>query len=113
MAVLHKLPQAPPEANPRWGLPPAPPKPRRRRRRLWRDQPRYVQPTYPLAVRIPEPTRRILEWMTLATGMPTLSDYVRHIIDRHLAELGIPLEPGVNAQLPPPEVDGGHQQNTG
>lgn len=108
MAVLAKLPPAPPEADPRWGIPRAPRRryPRKSRRKPWPEQPRYHVKTAPVAVRIPEPTRRMLEWLTLATGMPCLSDYIRHVIDRHLAQLGIPLEPGITAQLPPPEIDG-------
>lgn len=112
MAVLRKLPKAPPEADPRWGLPPPKRKwvrPRDRERRPWLKQPRYTAPTYPLAVRVPEQTRRMLELCSMATGAPTLSDYVRAVLDAHLTALGFDLEPGTTAQLPPPSMDAAWQ----
>lgn len=107
MAVLRKLPPAPPEADPRWGLPPPKRKTNARpRRRPWLARVRYTRASYPLAVRVPEATRRMLEWCTLAAGMPTISDYVRYVLDQHLHDVGFELEPGRTAQLPPPPIDG-------
>lgn len=65
------------------------------------QRPAYDLPTTPLGFRVPEPTRRIVEYLTLVTGAPSVSAYVRALVEKHLAELGFELVEGVTAALGP------------
>lgn len=68
--------------------------------------PRYVKATAPVAFRVTEDTRRILDYVVLTTGAPSVSDYVRAVLDAHLIGLGFRLSPGIHSTLPqPPDPD--------
>lgn len=80
--------------------------------------PRYNAPTAPVATRLPEEVRRILDWLVLTTDAESVADYIRRLIESHLLDLGFTLEPGVHLPMPRPpardqivewEVTGGRQ----
>ena len=71
---------------------------------------RYEKPTSVVGVRLPEVSRRTLEWVAATRGAPTLSYYLRCVIEDHLRALGFQVVPGHLAQLPlPPEVAAAYQ----
>lgn len=62
--------------------------------------PRYDRPTAPVALRLPEDARRLLDYVVATTGAPSVSDYLRSIIEAHLEALGFTLKEGVHRALP-------------
>lgn len=66
------------------------------------QRPAYTKPTCPVGVRMPESTRRILEYLTVTTGAPSLSTYLRWVYEQHLRSLGFELTDGVDAAFGPP-----------
>lgn len=66
------------------------------------QRPAYNKPTSPLGVRMPEPTRRIFEYLAVTTGAPSVSAYLRYVYERHLRDLGFELVDGITAALGPP-----------
>jgi len=80
--------------------------------------PRYDRPTAPVATRLPEEVRRILDYLVLTTDADSVADYIRRVIEAHLLDLGFTMEPGIHVGLPRPpgrdeivewEVTGGRQ----
>jgi hypothetical protein len=67
-------------------------------------QPRYTQSTTTIATRVPEPTRRIVDWLCATTGVPSPSEYLRRVLEQHLRDLGFQLTPGVTEALPSPSA---------
>lgn len=73
---------------------------------------RYSDPTSVVGVRLPEASRRTLEWVAVTSGAPNLSHYLRCVLEDHLRSLGFNLVVGRTAQLPlppPPEVVAAYQ----
>lgn len=69
--------------------------------------PRYDRPTAPVAFRLPEDARRLLDYVVATTGAPSVSDYLRSIVEAHLTALGFTLREGIHRALPvelPPDV---------
>ena len=62
--------------------------------------PRYDRPTAPTAFRLPEDARRLLDYVVVTTGAPSVSDYLRSIVEAHLTSLGFTLKEGVHRPLP-------------
>lgn len=61
---------------------------------------RYTRASAPVAVRLPEPVRRILDYLVLTTGSESVSAYLRLVLEDHLRGLGFELEPGVHVAFP-------------
>lgn len=68
---------------------------------LMGQRPAYDRPTSPLGVRMPEDARRIYEFLAVTTGAPSVSAYVRHVLEQHAIGLGFELVPGVTAAIGP------------
>ena len=64
--------------------------------------PRYDRPTAPVAFRVSEDTRRLLDYVVATSGTPSVSEYVRAVVEAHLTALGFRLVPGITAALPRP-----------
>ena len=64
--------------------------------------PRYDRPTAPVAFRAPEEVRRILDYLVVATDAASVSDYLRALLESHLADIGFTLVDGVHRALPRP-----------
>ena len=63
--------------------------------------PRYDRPTAPVAFRLPEPTRRLLDYVA-ATTDTNVSDYMRALVETDLRARGFRLVAGTHAVLPRP-----------
>jgi hypothetical protein len=64
--------------------------------------PRYDRPTVPVATRLTEDARRILDFVVLRTDTPSVADYIRSLIEDNLISLGFDLQPGIHRALPRP-----------
>lgn len=67
------------------------------------QRPAYHRRTTPLGIRMPTEARRIYEWLALQAGAGSVSEYLRHVLEQHLVDLGFQLEPGVTSALPLPD----------
>lgn len=63
----------------------------------------YADPTVVASVRMTEACRRQLDYLVVTTGAPSVSHYLRHMVEQHLQSLGFVLEDGITAQLPRPD----------
>lgn len=62
--------------------------------------PRYHGGTAPVAFRVSEDTRRLLDYVVATTGAASVSEYVRLVVEEHLTGLGFNLVDGVTRALP-------------
>lgn len=60
----------------------------------------YQDPTVVASVRMTEACRRQLDYLVVTTGAPSLSHYLRVMVEEHLQAAGFTLEDGITATLP-------------
>lgn len=65
-------------------------------RRLYRD------PTVVVSARMTEACRRQLDYLVVTTGAPSVSHYLRVMVEEHLQAAGFQLVDGITATLPRP-----------